>query len=82
MENKTILTLGKRIPIAKLLLNYLYSKPVVTVIDVEKEFKVTKQTANTLIRDFQELGILKEQTGFKRNRIFVFEEYMNLFKNK
>ena len=80
MENMTIVTLGKRIPTAKLLLNYLYSKPVVTVIDVEKELKVTKQTANTLIRDFQKLGILKEQTGFKRNRIFVFEEYMDLFK--
>lgn len=80
LENKTIVTLGKRIPIAKLLLNYLYSKPVVTVIDVEKELEVTKQTANTLIRDFQELGILREQTGFKRNRIFVFEEYMGLFK--
>nr|MBA3704368.1 MarR family transcriptional regulator [Bacteroidota bacterium] len=54
--------------------------PVVTVIDVEKELKITKQTANTLIHDFQKLGIVKEQTGFKRNRIFVFEEYMNLFK--
>jgi len=80
IENKTILTLGKRIPIAKRLLNYLYSKPVVTVLDVEKELKVTKQTANTLIHDFQKLGIMQEQTGFKRNRIFVFKEYMNLFK--
>ncbi len=79
-ENNTILKMGKRIPLAKLLLNYLYTKPVITVVDVEKELKVSKQTANTLIQDFQELGILREKTGFKRNRIFVFEEYMKLFR--
>lgn len=80
LENKTILSLGKRIPNAKALLNYLYSKPGVTAADVMNELKVTKQTANTLIRDFEKLKILKEQTGFKRNRIFIFEQYLNLFK--
>lgn len=80
MENKTIITLGKRIPNAQALLTYLYSKPVVTAADVMNELKVTKQTANTLIQDFEKLKILKEQTGFKRNRIFIFEQYLNLFE--
>ncbi len=79
LERKTILTLGKRIPNAISLLNYLYVKPVVTASDVIGELKVTKQTANNLIRDFEKLKILNEQTGFKRNRIFVFEEYIELF---
>jgi hypothetical protein len=52
----------------------------VTAADVMNELEVTKQTAHTLIQDFEKLGILKEQTGFKRNRIFIFEEYLNLFK--
>jgi len=47
---------------------------------VMTQLKVTKQTANTLIKDFDNLGILKEQTGYKRNRIFVFEEYLRLFE--
>ncbi len=80
LENKKIITLGKRIPNAKALLQYLYSKPVITAADVIKELEVTKQTANTLIQDFEKLGILKEQTGYKRNRIFVFENYLKLFK--
>ena len=80
LENKTIITLGKRIPNARALLNYLYSKPVVTVVDVMQKLSITKQTANTLIRDFENLNILKEQTGFKRNRIFIFKEYLNLFE--
>jgi Fic family protein len=62
------------------LLTYLYKKPVVTVVDVMNELKVTKQTANTLIQDFEDLRILHEQTGFKRNRIFIFSDYLMLFK--
>lgn len=80
IENKTITNLGRRIPNAQALLTYLYRRPVISVADVMNELKVTKQTANTLIRDFENLNILKEQTGFKRNRIFVFEEYLDLFR--
>lgn len=80
IEKDTIVSLGKRLPNAKALLMYLYSKPVVTVSDVITNLNVTKQTANTLIKDFNNLGILKEQTGYKRNRIFVFEEYLRLFE--
>ena len=80
LEKETIVSLGKRLPNAKSLLTYLYSKPVVTVSDVMTNLHVTKQTANTLIRDFNNLGILNEQTGYKRNRIFVFKEYLNLFE--
>ena len=80
MEKDTIVSLGKRLPNAKALLTYLYSKPAVTVADVMTKLEVTKQTANTLIKDFNNLGILKEQTGYKRNRIFIFEEYLGLFE--
>lgn len=80
LEKDTIVSLGKRLPNAKALLTYLYSKPVVTVSDVMTNLDVTKQTANALIKDFHNLGILNEQTGYKRNRIFVFEEYLRLFE--
>lgn len=80
IENKKLVKMGKRIPNAQAFLRYLYTKPVVTATDVMNKLEVTKQTAHTLIRDFEKLGILKEQTGFKRNRIFVFKEYLDLFK--
>ncbi|WP_119081235.1 Fic family protein [Chitinophaga alhagiae] len=80
LEKDTIVSLGKRLPNAKALLNFLYSKPVVTVSDVMINLNITKQTANALIKDFYNLKILKEQTGYKRNRIFVFEEYLRLFE--
>ena len=80
LEKETITSLGKRINKAKILLVYLYSRPVVTVADVMEHLKVTKPTANTLINDFNKLGILKEQTGFRRNRVFVFADYLKLFE--
>ena len=80
LEKDSIISLGKRVPNAKSLLNYLYSKPVVTVSDIMANLGVTKQTANNLIKDFHNLGILKEKTGYKRNRVFVFEEYLRLFE--
>lgn len=80
VEKRILLSSGKRLPNAKLLLSYLYLKPIVTVADVMVNLKLTKQTANVLIADFFEMGILKEQTGGKRNRVFVFEEYLNYFK--
>ncbi len=79
IEKKKIMKMGRRIPNAQALLNYLYSQPVISATDVITGLKVTKQTAHTLIHEFEKLGILKEQTGLKRNRIFIFEEYLNLF---
>ena len=37
-------------------------------------------TAAALIDDFVKLGILREFTGLKRNRLFIFENYVRLFK--
>mgnify|MGYP001294780169 CR=1 FL=1 len=31
------------------------------------------------IKAFVERRILNEMTGFRRNRVFVFSDYMNLF---
>jgi Fic family protein len=37
------------------------------------------KAANNLITDYVDAGILKEMTGQSRNRVFVFENYLNLF---
>ncbi|MFC2134722.1 hypothetical protein ACFLTH_08910 [Bacteroidota bacterium] len=81
IERTKIITLGKKIPKAGLLINYLYSNPVVSSDDVSRYLKITRATANSLINDFIKLEILKELTGGKRNRLYSFYEYLNLFRN-
>jgi len=80
LEEKRIITLGKKVPLAVQLIRYLYTKPVVNASEVAKVLAVNISTANRLIQDFEKLGILSEKTGFKRNRIFIFEKYLNLFE--
>lgn len=78
-EGEKILTLGKRITKAKILLQFLYRKPLINVKDVEDLLHVTTKPANAMIQEFENIGILKEMTGYKRNRMYLFEEYYKLF---
>lgn len=66
---------------AKKLLLHLFSRPAVTHREIQSMLAVSFQTAVHLTEDFQAIGILNEKTGYERNKIFVLEEYLNLFRN-
>jgi Fic family protein len=74
-----ILQLGKRTPNARQALSVLYRKPMVTAADLERELGLSQPTVNALLRDFMKLGLLREVTGAVRNRLYVFESYLELF---
>lgn len=80
VEEKKITTLGKRVPLAMNLMRYLYSKPIVDANEIAEALEVNISTAYRLIKDFEKLEILIEQTGYKRNRVFVFDDYIKLFR--
>jgi len=80
IEKERIIKLGKKIKNAQKFLDYLYSSPVIQVKDVEKKLNLSKQATYNLVDDFVNLDILKEITDFNRNRIFVFDEYVKMFK--
>ncbi len=76
-----IFTLGARAENAQKLLRFMYSQPIVKVNWVVDELNINYPTANRLLKSLTELGILKEITGYSRNRLFVLEKYLNLFRN-
>lgn len=80
LERDTITSLGKKTKSAQLLLHYLYKHPIVDTGDVIKVLNINASTANRMIEDFVRLKILHEMTGYKRNRIFAFGDYLDLFK--
>lgn len=80
LEGKRLVTLGKKIKVAKMFVNYLYTNPVANVAIARRVLGLSQASANSLVADFERLGILKEITGFRRNRFFMFSEYVNLFK--
>ena len=76
-----ILTLGSRAKNAQKLLRFMYATPIVNVRSVEKELGISFSSANRLLKSLTELGVLKETTEDSRNRLFVLEKYLNLFRN-
>jgi len=76
------LEFGKKAHNASKLIEYLYQYPVLSVSDVIKPLEVSKQTANSLIKDFETKGILKEVTGFQRNKLYIFDKYLNIYNNE
>lgn len=76
---KKILGFGKQTKIGQELLILLFSQPIMSVQDVSRELSVTFPTANILVKKFTETEILKEITGNKKNRLFAFNEYIELF---
>lgn len=78
LEAKMVL-LGRRAENARKLLLFLYNKPVVTSAIVADLLALTPRAANGLINEFVKLDILKEITGYQRNRQFLFKDYIRLF---
>ena len=76
-----ILTLGSRAKNAQKLLQRMYATPIITARSVEKELDISFSSANRLLKSLTELGVLKETTGHSRNRLFVLEKYLNLFRS-
>jgi len=79
LEKEKIMNMGRRSKTALELLHYLFRKPVVNVKQVQEKTGLSAKAANDLVKEFMDKGILSEITGFQRNRMFVFDEYMNLF---
>ena len=74
-----VMTLGKRSATAREALYLLYRKPIVTAGQLVSGLGVSTPTANTLIREFERLGILRENTGRQKGRVYVFDRYLDLF---
>ena len=77
---RQVITLGKKTKLAQAALQLLFSKPIVDGQDLAAALEVNISTAFRLIDDLVRLGILRESTGLKRNRVFVFQKYVALFE--
>lgn len=65
---------------AQKLVRHLYGRPVIDVKSVTALLETTTNTAASLISDLAEQGVLVEMTGQRRNRLFLFHDYIELFR--
>jgi Fic family protein len=64
------------------LLDHLFEVPIITIRAAEKFMEVSYVTASSIIKQMEELGILKEITGQQRNKVFRYEPYLELFSRQ
>ncbi len=60
-------------------MQHLYARPIIDVKGIKALTGSTSNTASALITDLVSYGVLREITGQRRNRFFVFNDYMALF---
>jgi len=73
-------SMGNRINEAKKIVEYLYNQPIIDIARVSKITGKSKATNYKMLEDLERLEILKEITGAQRNRLYVFNDYLELFK--
>lgn len=72
--------MGPRSGNAQKVVNHLYTRPLLSAERASEVAGVSMPTAYKLIRSLEEHGILHEITGAERNRLYIFKDYLNLFK--
>jgi Fic family protein len=60
-------------------LEHLYQQPIVSVARVQALTKTTYTAANNLVSRLVELEVLREANGYRRNRLFRYQAYIELF---
>lgn len=74
------MTMGRRAATARKALDFLYQQPVIEASDLSHHLDISKPTANALIKELIEKGMLVEITGLERNRMYAFHRYIALFR--
>jgi len=72
--------IGARNADAYKVVEHLYNNPIVDALTVAKIIDKTPKSAYKLISVLEELAIIKEITGSQRGRLYLFEDYIDLFK--
>lgn len=62
------------------LLDLLFRKPVITVPDVSAALGISHQPAYDLVNQFEKQGILREITGKKRYKKYLFRDYVRIIE--
>ncbi len=63
------------------LLDIIFTSPIISFVTIKKRIRARSyQTIYNLLNKFITLGILKEVSGRKRNRIFIFQQLLDILK--
>lgn len=73
--------LGRAAANGQRVMDRLFDQPIVTVASVRDWLELTPAGANQIVARLEGIGLLREITGYARNRRFRFEPYLQLFED-
>lgn len=76
-----VFSLGRRAENAQRLIRHLYGNPAITLTEIEDVLEINRNPARELMAGLEKIGVLEEITGFKRNRVFLFRRYLDIFRD-
>lgn len=76
-----IQSLGSKAANAQKILQYLFKHPMIDATKVIEVAQVSQGTAYTILNQLEQFKILKEITGGKRGKLYVFDDYIKLFNS-
>jgi Fic family protein len=78
IDARRVETLGRRAPSALRVFEAFRSRPLRTVANVARFTGLSVPTVSKRFEELVELGILRELTGRRRNRVFAYDEYLRV----
>lgn len=60
--------------------DYIEQYPIIDIKRTAKELDISYNTAATAVKKLVELGVLQETTNAARNRVFAYEEYLEILR--
>ena len=64
---------------AKKIIDYFYDEPYSSRKKIVQALEMPESTVNGVINELKSANIIRETTGYSRNQIFVFSEYVEIF---
>ena len=64
----------------RLVFDYLEQHPIIDIGKTANALGITYNTVSTIVYQLIDLGILKESTNASRNRIFIYEKYVEILR--
>lgn len=64
----------------RLVFDYIEQYPIIDIKKTAKGLQISYNTAATAVKKLVELGIVRETTNATRNRVFAYEEYLEILR--
>jgi Fic family protein len=77
-DRQRIQTIGRAAGSALRIHHFLQAHPIISIPKLAAALELTAPTVTASITHLQKLGIVRELTGYRRNRLFAYEPYIKI----